>query len=71
MMEYQHRQLLLNHREATQKRRKLTQRAIYALVSLRAKYSPDKESRSILKAWVTEDERLRVEIHNYDEFLAL
>ena len=71
MMEHQHRQLLLKHREATQERRERTQRAIYALVSLRERYEPDVASRSILKAWVTEDERLRVEIHNYDEFLKL
>ena len=71
MMEAQHRQLLQRQREATESRRKATQRAIYALVSLRAQYNADMESRDILKAWVTEDERLRIQIHNYDEFLAL
>ena len=71
MMEYQHRQLLLNHREATQKRQNLTERAIYALVAMRETYSTDRDCTSLLKAWVTEDEQLRVEIHNYDEFLAL
>ena len=71
MMEFQHRQLLLRQREATQSRQEATQRAIYALVSLRAQYTQDSDSSSILKAWVTEDERLRIQIHNYDEFLAL
>ena len=71
MMQHQHRQLLQHQREATQSRRELTQRDIYALVSLRAQYTQDNDSSSILKAWVTEDERLRIQIHNYDEFLAL
>lgn len=70
-MQHQHRQLLQRHRDATQIRRDNTQRAIYALVSLRARYTADDDSRSILKAWVTEDEHLRVKIHNYNEFLAL
>ena len=71
MMEAYHQTMLRKQREATESRRKSTQRAIYALVSLRAQYSSDMASRDILKAWVTEDERLRIQIHNYDEFLAL
>jgi hypothetical protein len=71
MMEHQHRQLLIRHREATESRRESTEHAIYALMSLRDYFTADEDSKSVLKAWVAEDERLRIKIHNYDEFLKL
>jgi hypothetical protein len=70
-MEHQHRVLLLRQREATESRRKTTERAIYALMTMRNHYGSDDDSRSLLKSWVAEDKRLQVQIHNYDEFLAL
>ena len=70
-MELRHRLMLLEARTDAQIRREKTQSAIYALVSLRTYFPPEEDSMSLVKAWVAEDENLRREIHNYDEFLKL
>lgn len=70
-MELKHRLMLLEARRDAVRLAESTNRAIYALVSLRQRFTPDRHSTSLLKAWVAEDERLQAEIHNYDEFLKL
>lgn len=70
-MEMRHRLMLLEARTDCEKRLERNNRAIQALCLMREHFWADNSSQSLVKAWVAEDEALRSEIHNYDEFLKL
>ena len=70
MLPVQYTMLLKRKQEALQTRQKSTERAIYALVSMRDRFDSETHSHSLLEAWVADDERLRVEIQSYEQLLA-
>jgi hypothetical protein len=71
MLEQQQAAVSKRKLEALQNQRENTENAIHALVTLRKHFGADKEAKCLLDDWVAEDKRLRVQIHNYDEFLML